>query len=228
MVQAPEALFICFAALRRSAFMNATPAVIVIVPTAAPGHRGARPRPVVSESLGERSVLAHTLHNVMASGLPVVVVTPPELAEEASRWVARRDVLIPDAMRDPGGLRHAHALARGVAARPNASGWLLLPADKPLVRPPVLQAVARALDGHAVAYAAHRGERGHPLGFGAELFSELVRLDGDEGVRRLLVRYPAANVPVDDPGVLQGLDSEADLAGLRARWPDVSPLSVQG
>ncbi|MCO5975955.1 nucleotidyltransferase family protein [Ideonella oryzae] len=206
--------------------MTATPVVIVTVPQATPGHRGGRLRPAVSEALGERSVLAHTLHNVMASSLPMLVVTPPELAEEASRWVARRDVLVQEG--GSSGPRSAHALARGVAARPDASGWLLLPADKPLVRPAVLQAVARALDEHAVAYAAHRGQRGHPLGFGSELFSELVRLDGDEGVRRLLVRYPAASVSVDDPGVLQSLDSEADLAGLRARWPEVAALSAHG
>lgn len=208
--------------------MSAIPAVIVIVPQAAPSQRGAGQRPAVSEALGERSVLAHTLHNVMASSLPMIVVTPPELAEEASRWVARRDVLVQDARPGPAGPREFHALARGVAARPDASGWLLLPADKPLVRPTVLQAVARALDDHAVAYAAHRGQRGFPLGFGAELFSELLRLEEDDGVRRLLVRYPAVSVPVDDPGVLQPLDSEADLVGLRARWPEVAVMSAHG
>lgn len=208
--------------------MSVTPAVIVTVPQAASGHRGAARRPAVSEALGERSVLAHTLHNVMVSRLPVMVVVPPELADEASRWVARRDVLVQGGGVGASAFRDTHALALGVAARPEASGWLLLPADKPLVRPTVLQAVARALDDHAVAYAAHRGQRGYPLGFGAELFSELVRLDDDEGVRRLLVRYPAASVPVDDPGVLQSLDSEADLLRLRARWPEVAALSAPG
>jgi hypothetical protein len=47
-------------------------------------------------------------------------------------------------------------------------------------------------------------------------------------VRRLLVRYPAVSVPVDDPGVLQPLDSEADLVGLRARWPEVAAMSAHG
>lgn len=208
--------------------MSASPAIIVTVPQSPPGLRGSARPPPVSETLGERSVLAHTLHNVMASRLPVMVVVPPELAEEASRWVARRDVLVQEPRSDAMQPRPVHALAQGVAARPDAAGWLLLPADRPLVRPAVLQAVARALDEHAVAYATHRGQRGHPLGFGAELFSELLRLSGDDGVRRLLVRYPAAGVPVDDPGVLQSLDSEADLMRLRARWPEVADLSAHG
>jgi molybdenum cofactor cytidylyltransferase len=48
------------------------------------------------------------------------------------------------------------------------------------------------------------------------LFSELVNLRGEEGTRRLLARYPAAAVDVDDPGVLVDIDTEADLAAVRA------------
>ena len=58
-------------------------------------------------------------------------------------------------------------------ARPMRAGWLVLPGDMPLVQPATLLAVARALDHHAVAYAQHRGRRGHPVGFAAELYSEL-------------------------------------------------------
>ena len=76
-------------------------------------------------------------------------------------------------------------------------------------------AVAAALDHYAIAYAQHRGRRGHPVGFGAELYSELVKLSGDEGARRLIARYPAHGVEVDDPGVLIDVDTEADLEQLR-------------
>ena len=61
----------------------------------------------------------------------------------------------------------------------------------PLVQPATLLAVARALDHHAVAYAQYRGRRGHPVGFAAELYSELTELSGDEGARRIIARYPA-------------------------------------
>jgi molybdenum cofactor cytidylyltransferase len=57
----------------------------------------------------------------------------------------------------------------------------VLPGDMPLVQSATLLAVANALDHHPVAYAQHRGRRGHPVGFGAELYSELVTLSGDEG-----------------------------------------------
>ena len=53
------------------------------------------------------------------------------------------------------------------------------------------------------------------VGFAAELYSELVRLSGDDGARRLVSRYPALAVDVDDAGVLVDIDTVQDLAALR-------------
>ena len=92
-----------------------------------------------------------------------------------------------------------------------------MPADMPLVKPETLLAVAAALNEHAAAYAQHKGRRGHPVAFGAELLSELLRLTGEEGARRILARYPAVGVEVPDPGVLLDMDTEQDLVALRAK-----------
>lgn len=103
-----------------------------------------------------------------------------------------------------------------MAARPDASGWLVLPGDMPLVQPGTLVAVAAALGQHPVVFAQHQGRRGHPVGFAAELFSELVKLSGDEGARRVMARYPSQGLELQDPGVLVDVDTEADLAAVRA------------
>ena len=159
------------------------------------------------------AVLSVTLRNAIKSGLPVLVVTTTELAPLAYQQVAARDVIIlpPTRIRGVG-----DSIAAGVSARADASGWLLLPADMPCIRSSTLAAVAQALQTHAVAYAQYRGRRGHPVGFGAELFSELAVLNGDEGARRLVARYPAQAVEIDDPGVLIDIDTVQDLAALRA------------
>jgi acyl-CoA synthetase (AMP-forming)/AMP-acid ligase II len=81
-----------------------------------------------------------------------------------------------------------------------------------------LLAVAQQLDHHAVSYAQYRGRRGHPVGFAAELYTELVMLTGDEGARRLVARYPAQAVDVDDSGVLMDVDNEGDLDRVRAAY----------
>lgn len=103
------------------------------------------------------------------------------------------------------------SIAAGVEACSDADGWLIWPADMPLVRPETALAVAHALRSHPVAYAQYRGMRGHPVGFSSELFSELVRLQGDEGAKRLLARYPSMGLELPDRGILLDIDTEEDL-----------------
>ena len=85
----------------------------------------------------------------------------------------------------------------------------------PLVLSSSLLAVASALELHAVAYAQYRGQRGHPVGFAAELYSELMLLQGDDGARRVVARYPAHGVDVEDRGVVLDVDTPSDLDALR-------------
>ena len=192
--------------------MLSRPTVVVLA--AGKGSRFKGSAHKLEQSLGDLSVLGSTLRNAIQSHLPVVVVTTQVLAAEACRIVAARDVVIvPQAL---AALGMGHSIAAGIAARADAPGWLLLPGDMPMVKPATLLAVAAALEHHPVAYAQHHGRRGHPVGFAAELYSELMMLSGDEGARRIVARYPAIGVDVDDSGVLIDLDTEADLLALRA------------
>jgi len=195
--------------------MKSRPAVIVLA--AGTGSRFAAPGHKLTQRLGSSSVLGATLRHAIASHLAVVVVTTDALADTARRHVASRDVIVLPAVGTPGPhpLGMGYSIAAGVAARPDATGWLVLPGDMPMVQSTTLLAVAAALEHHPVAYAQHRGRRGHPVGFGAELYSELVTLSGDEGARRLVARYPAHGVEVDDSGVLIDVDTEADLERVR-------------
>ncbi|HEY1392270.1 MAG TPA: nucleotidyltransferase family protein [Methylibium sp.] len=196
---------------------------VIVVLAAGSGSRFSGSSHKLAQALGGASVLGVTLEHALASSLPVVVVTTHELAPVARQFVAARDmVLLPSvgsSSAEPLGM--GYSIASGVAARPHASAWLVLPGDMPLVQPSTMQAVARALDQHPVAYAQHLGRRGHPVGFAAELYSELVTLSGDEGARRLLGRYPSYGVEVDDPGALLDVDTEDDLHALRLAQGDV-------
>jgi molybdenum cofactor cytidylyltransferase len=195
--------------------MASRPAVIVLA--AGKGSRFLGPEHKLEQSLGSSTVLGTTLGHAISSQLQVVVVTTEALADVARRSVAARDVIVLPEADAPGqlGLGMGYSISAGVNARPDASGWLVLPGDMPLVQPATLQAVARELAQHAVAYAQYKGRRGHPVGFSAELYSELATLSGDEGARRLIARYPAYGVEVDDAGVLVDVDTLADLASVR-------------
>jgi molybdenum cofactor cytidylyltransferase len=196
--------------------MSSGPALIVLA--AGKGSRFIGTEHKLTQSLGPSTVLGTTLGHAIETHLPVVVVTTAPLAELARRSVAARDVIVlPEVGSGPAGaaLGMGHSIAAGVSARPDAHGWLVLPGDMPLVRPGSMLAVARQLDEHPIAYAQYKGRRGHPVAFSAELYSELVELSGDEGARRLLARYPAVGIELDDPGVLVDVDTRADLDGLR-------------
>ena len=91
------------------------------------------------------------------------------------------------------------------------AGWLVLPADMPLVRSETILRLAQALPWHTLVYPQYQGRRGHPVGFSGELASELVRLTGDEGARRVVARYPGHAIDVEDAGVLQDFDTEDDF-----------------
>ncbi len=203
--------------------MSNSPCVIVLA--AGRGRRFGAASHKLEQPLGSTTVLSNALTRVMNSGLPLVVVTTDRLADAVQALVARRDMVVISA--DAVGSGMGMSIAAGVQARPQAEGWLVMPADMPLVRASTLQAVARASREHPIAFAQYQGRRGHPVGFSVELYSELSRLTGDEGARRLVARYPAMPVDVDDPGVLLDIDTVDDLlvarayheAGLRSGGP---------
>jgi len=194
--------------------MKARPLVIVLA--AGRGSRFVSGGHKLEQELEGVSLLARTLRSAIASHLPVLVVTTQLLERQARHFVAARDVIVLPEAAPSSGLGMGASIAAGIGARPDAPGWLLLPADMPLVQPATIASVAQALDQHPIAYAQYQGRRGHPVGFGAELYSELVMLSGDHGARRLIARYPAQAVDVDDAGVLVDVDTEEDLIALQA------------
>ncbi|RZU02559.1 nucleotidyltransferase family protein [Rivibacter subsaxonicus] len=193
-------------------------APVVIVLAAGRSSRFNGERHKLAQSLGTSTVLGTTISNALGSGLGVVVVTTGALQPEVASHVAARDIVLLPLPGSPGAgesLGMGYSIASGVCARPNASGWLVLPGDMPMIKSSTLVQLARHLPQHPAVYAQHQGQRGHPVGFAAELYSELATLSGDEGARRLLGRYPSFGVELADPGVLLDVDTRSDLALLR-------------
>lgn len=196
--------------------MRGRPAVVVLA--AGSGSRFGGVRHKLIQPLLDSTVLGRTIGNALSCDIPVVVVTTAALADAAASAGIdpARVVLLPPADRassEPLGM--GYSIARGVSAASHASGWILVPADMPLIRPETLRKVAHGLLEHPVVYAQHRGRRGHPVAFGSELYSELVMLSGDQGARRIAARYPAFGVEIDDASVLLDVDTPADLERLR-------------
>jgi molybdenum cofactor cytidylyltransferase len=204
--------------------MRYRPTIIVLA--AGTGSRFGGAAHKLAQDFGRSTVLGQTVAHAVQTQLPVLVVTTAAQAPLVAGLLAARDVLVlPEAEAARG---MGNSIAAGVAERSGAPGWLLLPGDMPLVQPGTLLAVATAMEQHAVVHAEHKGRRGHPVGFAAELYSELVKLQGDEGARRIVARYPAHGLEVADGGVLLDIDTAADLEALRrnqrlAQHPAIRP-----
>jgi molybdenum cofactor cytidylyltransferase len=149
----------------------------------ASGGRGSK----LQALLEGRPVIEHTLAAVRASGLPFHV----------------------EAAGHPG---MGDSIAAGVRATADAGGWLVLPADLPLVRPESLRAVARALAVASIVLPLHQGTRGHPVGFAREHGPALMALAGSEGAAALVRATPPLKLELEDEGVVTDIDTLEDLA----------------
>ena len=203
--------------------MHIRPTIVVLA--AGHGRRFLGAGHKLAQPLGSSTVLGTTLANAIQTRLPVVVVTTAALAPLVADQVAHRDtVLISDAEPRRG---IGHSIAAGVAERASSPGWLILPGDMPLVRPATLLAVASRA-GRSIRWPTPSTAAGVATRWAsaAELYSDLVTLQGDEGARRLVARYPAVAVEVDDPGVLVDVDTEADLEAVRQALAAAGPASA--
>ena len=142
--------------------------------------------PKLQAQLGNKTVLQHTLDAVRASALP---------------WH----------LEDAGHPGMGDSIAAAVRATAQASGWLILPADLPLIQPETLRRVATALADHDVLIPVYRGQRGHPVGFSARCGAALCDLSGERGAAAIVRLYAALELPLDDIGCVSDIDTVDDL-----------------
>jgi molybdenum cofactor cytidylyltransferase len=170
--------------------------------------RLASPKASVGSGIEIGAMACRQLRSVLPRVIAVVRPDDADLAASLSNAGAEV-IVFADADRGMGA-----SLAFGVAAAPQAQGWVVALADMPWVLPDTLRAVAAALaTGAPIAAPFHDGRRGHPVGFGRALLPELLELSGDEGARRILAAASerVVRIDVDDPGILRDVDYRKDL-----------------
>ena len=104
------------------------------------------------------------------------------------------------------------------ATRDAAGGWMVLPADLPLVQPNTLVTIARApLDGE-VLVPYFEGQRGHPVRFAASCGDVLASLKGNQGAAPVVSARVASKMIVTDAGCVLDIDTVDDLERARTAW----------
>lgn len=161
------------------------------------------------------AIAAHAARNLISAGLEVIAVVRwgdfplYNMLEEEGCQVT----MFQGAARGMGA-----SLAHGIAQARGAEGWVVALADMPRIGPDTIRKVVTALEGGGLIVApVRKGERGHPVGFGARLRDELLALDGDQGARAVIERHREAVqlLESDDPGILLDIDQKNDLDTLQ-------------
>lgn len=165
------------------------------------------------------------------AGTPVILASMRNLAAAVDEALAVVDEDRPERaalLRDAGyavlscrSKGTGQSVALGVAARPDAKGWVIALADMPFIAPATIRAVASALAEHDLAAPVQDRRRAHPVGFAAIHRPALLQLRGDSGGRSILAAGTLHLVPVDDPGSLIDIDHPDDWAAM----PGASPAS---
>ncbi|MFQ5733699.1 MAG: NTP transferase domain-containing protein [Planctomycetaceae bacterium] len=195
--------------------------LFAVIPAAGLSRRMGRPK--LTLELGGKSVirrLLETLEQAGVSGRLIVCRNDDrELFEEieaAGATVVTPGVHPPD-MRTS--VECALDVLRTVHRPEPDEGWMLAPADHPVLSVPVVRRLVEqwADGGAAILVPTFDGRRGHPTLFRWSLADRVRDIPADCGLNHLLRQFPADVVeyPVDDPCVLADLDTPADFARLQ-------------
>lgn len=107
------------------------------------------------------------------------------------------------------------SLRAGVAAlSAEADAAMIALGDQPGVDASVIASLlnAQSEGSRSIVVPSYRGERGHPVIFSAEIFPELLAMEGDRGARDVIARDISRVTRVDfDSPVPIDLDTEAEL-----------------
>lgn len=140
--------------------------------------------------LGGKTVLQRTLDAVRASGLS---------------WH----------LEDAGHPGMGDSIAAAVRATPDANGWLVLPADLPLIAAQTLLELAQAAPEAEVLLPVFAGQRGHPVRFARACGAALAGLQGAKGASSVVASRTPREWAVQDPGCVTDIDTLDDLQHAR-------------
>ncbi|HTI06356.1 MAG TPA: nucleotidyltransferase family protein [Gemmatimonadales bacterium] len=152
-----------------------------------------------------------------------VVVLGPDGGRIQPAFAGNDCVIVENPEPDTGQIASLRLALRAVQAL-QPSAILVWPVDLPHVR---VTTVERVLEAHrrskAPIVVPMFGERrGHPVIWGASLFEELLTSETatDEGARAVLRAHQAevAQVPVDDPAVIDSVNTPEDYERLVREW----------
>lgn len=194
-----------------------TPVVTGLVLAAGESRRMGRPKALLP--FRDLTFLETILHCLRSAGISrcVVVLGHGAHAIQSTADLGEAEVVINEQYR----LGQTSSLQAGLKAIHNSDGALLCLVDHPAVRPETIRLLMKAFEETKAPVVApvYESRRGHPIVIGRVLFPELLALNSDQGANVVVRKYRDASleVRVDDPSVVQDIDTSGDYAKITGR-----------
>jgi CTP:molybdopterin cytidylyltransferase MocA len=165
-----------------------------------------------------RPLLEHAVRAMVASPVGRVVVVLGSGAEDVMAAVDLHgaDAVVCERWAEG----QSASLACGLAELSGCEAVVVTLGDQPLMTPDAIRRViAGRREGVAAVRATYGGVPGHPVLLERRLFERMRDVSGDHGARNLLISMHTREIPCDDLGGGQDVDTPAQLDALRAGGP---------
>jgi molybdenum cofactor cytidylyltransferase len=168
--------------------------------------------------LDGRPLLEHAVRAMTATPVGRVIVVLGALVEEVTATVDLHGAEPCTCERWDEG--QAASLACGLAELSDCEAVVVTLGDQPRMSPDAIRRVISARDGESAAVrATYLGVPGHPVLLERALFESFRNVTGDHGARNLLLSVQVRDVPCEDLGGGEDVDTPAELDALRAGGP---------
>ena len=194
--------------------------LIAIIPAA--GHSRRMGWPKLLLPWRGTTVIAHLVGELRAAGLTRIYVVLRANDDALLAAVGAANAIPVQPLIDPPDMRTSVECGLRFAAEDPGhvaeSGWLLIPADHPIVsRNTVTELQANwQPGGRQILIPTYAGQRGHPTLFSSDFATEISAIPVDCGLNWLVRRNASViqEVPVADSGVIVDLDPPEDYEAL--------------
>lgn len=158
----------------------------------------------------EKTVFQQTIERISEALPEIVVVTRPQLKDDLQKLAPETTIH---------GFEHADqgmgaTLAFAISQIGDWGGCLVCLGDMPFIQTATYSRIAAQLSDASIVIPTQEGRTGNPVAFVSDYFSELASLQGDSGGKTIIESHPEAvqRLAIDDPGILQDIDTPAELA----------------
>jgi len=192
--------------------------IVAVVLAAGRSTRMGRPKQLLP--VRGRPMLGEVLEILRKTKVDEIVVVLGASEEEVRRKVRFRKERVVSNPAYADGMSGSLKIGLAAAVKAGAEAVMVVLADQPRLRPQTVNQLVDAYIGSKapVVAPAYHGVRGNPVLFGAALFPQIMKLDGDVGAKAVVEgnRRSMLLVETEDDGVIVDVDTPADYEESRS------------